>query len=128
MKEVNFYKYEVLSEISREALKLEYRPRDSVSRNYFATSVSFSTRNANAVIRPASLNFYYRLTVVWSPGRAWLCYKSARQCVKVSTHVLSSYTHICPQLLSNIIFARSIKRVDQWPYQYSSIVQYQFFI
>lgn len=70
MKEVNFYKYEVLSEISREALKLEYRPRDSVSWNYFATSVSFSTRNANAVIRPASLNFYYRLTVVWSPGRA----------------------------------------------------------
>lgn len=32
MKEVNFYKYGVLSEISREALKLEYRPRDNTKR------------------------------------------------------------------------------------------------
>lgn len=32
MKEVNFYKYGVLSEISRESLKLEYRPRDNTKR------------------------------------------------------------------------------------------------
>lgn len=32
MKEVKFYKYGVLSKISREALKLEYRPRDNTKR------------------------------------------------------------------------------------------------
>lgn len=93
-------------------LRFEQRPRGGISHNDFAISVSFSARNASAVIRPASLNFYYQAGCCLESGTCMTMLQIGPPvCQGEHTGSAIGYTQSHRQLY--IIFTRSIKSIDQ---------------